>query len=97
MAIRYSGDVDVRMAWKPRARVYTFSVKLFQKPGQVARGEVPARLIGHAASPTSSEAYDKVALVALQGVLRRKDLPVERRGRHVEVRRTFQAPCPKVV
>ena len=95
MTIRYSGDVEVRLDWDPRTRVYKGRVS---DPNMVWSGEVPAE---RGISPTGSEGYDQAAarLIQLADRWSRKELgePVladrAQNGR-LQIRRVFQAPCP---
>ena len=91
MAIRYSGDAEVRLRWDPRRRGYVGSVR---DPDFHWRGRVGGR------EPRGSEDYDRAARELLSSADRacrseqRRPLLIERTGRDVEVRRVFQAPCP---
>lgn len=92
MAIRYSGDVEVRL---------TFANGLFRgsvrAPGFRASGTVTPQEAGLTRKHRldSSESYDAAATEFLkQAVTLRRDLPVSRDGASIVLRRTFQAPCP---
>ena len=96
MAIRYSGDVEVRMTFLGEARVPRYDVTVRTPRGRwTGKGvRVPSR---HA--PQSPSAYDLVArsvLVAIEKGMRGGKLPLERGpdGRSAVIRRVFQAPCP---
>lgn len=95
MAIRYSGDVEVRLQWEPRERVYQGRVS---DPYMIWKGSVPAE---RGIDPKSSNAYDHAAArliqLADQWSRRERGEPtlVDRapNGR-IQLRRVFQAPCP---
>jgi len=104
MTIRYSGDVEVRIRYA--SGVYHGSVR---SPGFRGRGTVTAReVLGTShpfrglrarRSPTSNESYDRAALLLLrkaEGAARDAGIPLHTsgKGRGIEVRRTFQSPCP---
>lgn len=89
MAIRYSGDVEVRMRWNRRV------VRVTVSDGQyVYHGEI--RL--STTAPSSSD-YDRIAARFLKSAERvarqkRRDFPFEKeRDGRVRLRRVFQAPC----
>ena len=93
MAIRYSGDAEVRLQWDDERRLYRGVVS---DPEFVWRGTTgPTGL-----SPRSSEAYDRAARV----LLARADAWVrENEGAQIDfakdasgmvLLRVFQAPCP---
>ncbi len=93
MAIRYSGDVEVRLTFvdgKFRGSV--------RAPGFRAEGTLTPReaRLTRKHQPSSSESYDEAALFFVhEALLLHPRLPVSKNehGR-VELRRTFQAPCP---
>jgi len=93
MALRYSGDVEVRIRYL--RGVYHGSVR---SPGFRGRGTVRASEV-RGSSPTSPESYDRATLLLLlkaeraardAGIL----LHTTGKGHRIEVRRTFQSPCP---
>jgi hypothetical protein len=91
MAIRYSGDVELRIEWL-KGNQYSISLS---SPN--AHWNARVRVKG--AKGREPEAYDRVAEVVLKAALARAEtLPVERSGRgpgaSIMVRRVFQAPCP---
>ena len=97
MAIRYSGDAEVRVIWNPRTREYSASVRDLMTPKLSWSGHVPRQGLGLGDTP---KAYDKAARRALETAQaharkKRQHFAVEEgpRGRIV-VRRVFQAPCP---
>ncbi len=93
MARRYSGDVEVRLQWDARRRVYRGTVT--DSRGvypQTIAGRYLARLWGK--SPMSSDAYDDAARAMIDEASRRVRLPFVREGGAILVRRVFQAPCP---
>lgn len=94
MAVRYSGDVTLRLRYVPRLRAYEGTVRW---PGGGWDGTV-----GRAVPPrgaTSSEAYDRTARLLAYvceretRALRRSPPFVRERGR-IAIVRMFQAPCP---
>lgn len=93
MAIRYSGDCEVRVRYVPSIG-YIGHVRAPDWKGSSSckRTEV------HSKNPglTTPEAYDDAALLFLKwGEVQRGELPVEL-DKHGEIvlRRVFQAPCP---
>lgn len=95
MAIRYCGDVEVRILFTQG--LYRGAVRA---PGFKARGDLSARDAKvQAALKTSPEAYDAAArsfLRAALAICERQGLrlPVAVEGRILVIRRTFQCPCP---
>lgn len=95
MAIRYSGDVEVRVRY---ARgVYHGSVRSpgFRGSCMISALQVSSR----AGEPTSPESYDRAAMLVLREAevaARKAGIPLHTvgKGRSIEIRRTFQAPCP---
>lgn len=91
MAIRYCGDVEIRMRHLGGS-LYRVSVST---PSAKFAAEIA---VYHGYPKTSSEGYDSVAWRILTSLERKnpKKLPVERdeRGKMV-LRRVFQAPCPR--
>ena len=94
MAIRYSGDVEVAMQWDGRGyKVLVRSVHGRRIQGHVTKAELG--LTRKQGASTSSEMYDEVARQVLR--LSEKKfgkLPLTRQGSTIEIRRTFQSPCP---
>ncbi len=95
MAIRYSGDVEIRISFvrgKYRASL--------RAPGFRATGEISqTKALGsRSLSPTSPGAYDVAALALLREAraeARREGFTLPTSGTFaIEVRRTFQSPCP---
>lgn len=97
MAIRYSGDLEIRLTFvdgKFRAAI--------RSPGFHAKGTLTPREAGltRKHQPSSSESYDEAALA----FLREAKVLATKRGINlliaedayggIEIRRTFQAPCP---
>lgn len=86
MAIRYSGDVEIRMVRRGRT-----IVALLRSPtkrlGTTLRFE---------REPTSED-YDRIARLVLYRAKRKHPgLPVEvYRGGRIHIRRGFVSPCPK--
>lgn len=86
MAVRYSGDTEVRLGYDVKRGVYRGTVR---DPYKRWRGEVRVRGRG-------SEGYDRAAEEMIQAAERRVGkLQCDRRRGRPEVRRVFQAPCPK--
>mgnify|MGYP006282005859 CR=1 FL=1 len=97
MAIRYSGDVEVRVLYT--RGVYKGSVRApgFNCHGTLTSEEARVRTKAH----SSPEAYDQAAksfLMAAISLAKRMDkhlhLYPEFSGKKLVVRRTFQSPCP---
>lgn len=88
MAIRYSGDVEVRITWT--GRVYRGTVRA---PGFRGHGTLTRKEAGVTGDPRSPESYDRAAVALLR--------EAERRGGHLprdrDMSRTFRSPCPYVV
>ena len=84
MAIRYAGDVEVRLHWTGKR--YDVS---FRAPGLRGKGTLTPSECGLSQKdvPDCPATYDKVALRVL-GFLKAKGV------RAGELRRTFQSPCP---
>lgn len=84
MAIRYAGDVEMRISWSGKRYNITF-----RAPGTRGSGTLTPQECGlsQKEAPASPEAYDKVA----KRVLAFLNLKGVRAG---TIRRTFQAPCP---
>lgn len=99
MAIRYSGDAEVRVTWNPRRRVYIGSVR---DPYVRWRGAAPrpSSIRGIRILHRSSESYDLMAALFLKQAEdwakreRGHRLMLETRHGRIQVRRVFQAPCP---
>lgn len=95
MAIRYSGDAEVRVGFDPKRRMYRGSVA---DPYLRYRGEVPVSR-RFARDPTCSEAYDDAAERLAKRAdgwarERKRAFMVEQTKGRVRVRRVYQAPCP---
>jgi len=88
MAIRYSGDVEIRVQY----RAGKYHAKL-RAPGLRADGVLPGSLRARMHGPSSPEAYDVMALAFLR-LAQREGFPVMKERGQVVLRRTFQAPCP---
>jgi hypothetical protein len=97
MAIRYSGDVEVRIAYDEDG-FYSATVRA---PGERGRAILSIREVGlrkglSRKQLVSSEAFDVAAKAFVEfAELHRGHLPVEldEKG-HMVIRRVFQAPCP---
>jgi len=95
MAIRYSGDVEVRIFWDSFKRVYVGKVRdPYVRWTGTTRGQDT-----HNPKELSVD-YDGMAEVLLKEAERwaaherRHRLMLERRHGRIVVRRVFQAPCP---
>lgn len=88
MAVRYSGDVEVRMHHDPERGLFRGTVR---DPNGRWRGT--ARAIRRDPEP---ETYDELARAMIERAEKEqaRKLPAERQGRRILVRRVFQAPCP---
>ena len=93
MAVRYSGDAEVRLQWDDERRLYRGVVS---DPEFVWRGTTGPT----GSSPRSSEAYDRAARVLLE---RADAWAREEEGARIDyasdaqgmvILRVFQAPCP---
>jgi hypothetical protein len=95
MAIRYCGDVEVRILFTHGR--YRGAVRA---PGFKARGDLtPQDAKVRSASKTSPEAYDAAAQSFLRAAMaiceqQRLRLPIAVEGKTLVIRRTFQCPCP---
>ena len=107
MAIRYSGDVELRIEYGGAG--YIGRQPVFEPDGNgFYYAHIRAPHIRNAAilslrevgltrkhDPRSSEAYDTAALAFLKWAeLHVGELPVELDGNKIMVRRVFQSPCP---
>lgn len=98
MAIRYSGDVEVRLHYKDG--VYIATVR---EPRWSGRCEVTEKQLGLTRKQAGfPDSYDKAAKLVLALVWRiawkksRVRLQLATRKGHILVQRTFQAPCPNL-
>jgi hypothetical protein len=87
MAIRYSGDVEVKMQYDQERRAYRGVVR---DPNGRWRGTASAN------NAPTTETYDDLARAMIERAEKEqgRKLPAERQGRRIMVRRVFQAPCP---
>lgn len=92
MAVRYSGDAEVKLQYDASRKAYYGEVR---DPYHVWRGRVPPRL-SFRRSPESHEAYDDAAasLLLLADKASGNRLLLAKSGRRIKVSRLFQAPCP---
>lgn len=89
MAIRYSGNTEVRLGWDKRRKVYRGSVR---DPYRRWVGEVPK---GWVLNPFDPKAYDRAAKDLIWKAEKRAGkFDIEREGGHISIRRVFQSPCP---
>ena len=109
MAIRYSGDVEVRMQYGGAGYLKNRDIPYFDPSGEgFYYAHIRAPHVRDAAilslrevgltrkqDPKSSDAYDTAALAFLKWAeLHVGELPVELDGNDIVVRRVFQSPCP---
>lgn len=90
MAVRYSGDTEVRLGWDPRRRTYRGSVR---DPRRRWRGEVR----NYHQDPQSPEAYDEAARDMIRAAERASGpfaTDSDKVLKRAKIRRVFQAPCP---
>lgn len=94
MAIRYSGDTEIRVGWDPRRKEYRGSIRDPKRPKRNMKARFKPLLVSR--NPRSPEAYDIAAVQMLQDADRHTTggLEVERRNGRIKIRRVFQAPCP---
>lgn len=98
MAIRYSGDIEVRVIYT--RGIYKGSVRA---PGFNCHGTMSPKDAKVKRTPYNSpEAYDQVSrtfILSAMALLKRMNkkggrLYPETSGKNIIVRRTFQSPCP---
>jgi alpha-L-arabinofuranosidase len=96
MAVRYSGDVEVRLEWD--GRVYQGRMRA---PGYKGHGSIGPREAGldRFDDPASSESYDLAAMAFLRELYKwcrknKVDVGLAVNLGQVTIRRTFQSPCP---
>jgi hypothetical protein len=83
MAIRYSGDVEVRMGWE--AGVVR---------GSVTDGEKPHKFAVKFRKRPSPDDYDRISVKFLSLALAVvSDLPADVKNGRIQIRRIYQAPC----
>lgn len=88
MAVRYSGDVVISILYRRGLYKAKLRAPGFRAYGHLFRSEAGLRV-----SPTSSEAYDKVAKI----LLRQAAQAASSQGFKLhlgKILRTFQSPCP---
>lgn len=87
MAVRYSGDVEVRMHYDPARSMYRATVR---DEDHLWRGTAGAH------NPPTPETYDRLARAMIHRAERdlKKRLKTKRDKGRLEVSRLFQAPCP---
>ena len=86
MAVRYSGDTEIRVVWEPRAQRFAATVK---DPTHRWSGHVRGR------APQGPDGYDAAALLAFQAAERAEGrFDAVREDQVLKLRRVFQAPCP---
>ena len=87
MAIRYSGDVEVRMQWQGKGRL-SIRVRGITDKGRLEYWKETRYVYLH----PSANGYDRIATRAIRDA--EADLRVQFRKEKV-VRRGYQAPCPE--
>lgn len=94
MAVRYSGDVELRLKWNGHGYQVTVRAPYIRGRGVVTLREL--RLARKALDASSSGTYDEVARRVIE-MLEKKygRLPVNRHGGKVTVARVFVSPCPQ--
>lgn len=97
MAIRYSGDVEIRISFARGKYRASLRAPGFRATGEISRVKA---LGGRSLSPTGPEAYDVAALALLREArvqARAEGFVLPTSGTFaIEVRRTFQSPCPTI-
>lgn len=89
MAIRYSGNTEVRFGWDRRRKVYRGSVR---DPYRRWTGEVSKFTFF---SPNTPESYDRAAIFLIQKAQNETGkFDIELEGNKIKIRRVFQSPCP---
>lgn len=93
MAVRYSGDTEIRFLWDPRQGAYVGTVK-----------DPYLRWVGTWRPPTppgkGSDLFDEAAFQLFQLASRwaerahGQEFVADTTGKRVNLRRVFQAPCP---
>lgn len=94
MAIRYSGDTELRLMYDEPSGSYigTLSWRGGRQKMKIEAGTLRGITRKHRASPDS---YDEAARAFFAVAWRRnKRLPVAWENGRILIRRTFQAPCP---
>jgi hypothetical protein len=88
MAVRYAGDVELRMRFE--GGVYHAAIR---QPGLRMKGTLTARECGITRKPTDPESYDRAAKAFLREARR---MAKQQRFELFlgPLRRTFQSPCP---
>lgn len=96
MAVRYSGDIEVRIVWKGRA----YDVRV-RGPRIRGGGSMTLAELGLARkaqqNPSSSEAYDEAVRRIIEGLEdSHGSLPISRDSQgEILVARVFVSPCPQ--
>lgn len=90
MAIRYSGDTEIRFGWDNKSRVYRGTVR---DPNKFWKGQVSKSF--YVLNPYDSDAYDKAAYQLLKQAQKEKGkFQTEKNGLFIKIRRVFRSPCP---
>lgn len=95
MAVRYSGDVELRLRWNGHAYEVSIRAPRVRGRGTVSHQELRLARKGPR-DVSSSETYDEVARRVIE-MLEKKHgrLPVNRVDGRVVVARVFVSPCPQ--
>lgn len=99
MAVRYSGDAEVRVLWDPKRRMFLGRVR---DPYVRWRGTAPrpTQARGRRQLHRASESYDLMATIFLRRAqtwareTHDHELQIEEERGRLKIRRVFQAPCP---
>ncbi len=83
MAIRYSGNVEVRMKWSSKTK----RVRIYMTDGSARY-----RFYVRKSKRPAPEEYDRLAALGLAKARRHGLRPIVKNGR-IYLRRLFQAPC----
>lgn len=95
MAVRYSGDVEVRLRWNGRAYEVTIRAPRVRGRGTVSHAELGLARKG-SRDVSSSGTYDEVARRVIEKLEKEHGrLPVNRANGRVLVSRVFVSPCPQ--
>lgn len=90
MAIRYSGDTEIRFGWDKNKKIYRGTVR---DPYKKWNGYCKIIWIG---DPTDSSAYDRAAIKLIKlAEYKVGKFELEREYGQIKIRRIFQSPCPK--
>ena len=95
MAVRYSGDVELRLRWNGRAYEVTLRAPRVRGRGIVTHLELRLARKG-SRDASSSRTYDEVARRVIEMAEKKYGrLPVNRADGKVVIARVFVSPCPQ--